>query len=222
MNARGLPSLFGFSSRTRDLNRAVGPSVFASSRGFTLIELMIVIAIIALLAALVVGLAGGASESSIRKAASGLLATLETAVDGYKADLGFFPPDNLAMGKPNRPPIYYSLRGGIRTVSGDLVMEDNNSITSNQIYSAFGLGGIVNSSPAGRPKTAKDYLKGLKPGNIKEEAGVKYVVFPRKGPDGDFNPVRYDASSANRHNLDSYDVWIDVMIGGKQVTIGNW
>jgi hypothetical protein len=61
----------------------------------------------------------------------------------------------------------------------------------------------------------------LKEKNIKEQNGVKYIVLPYKGPEGDFNPLRYNLSSPSK-NPGSFDLWIEVVVGGKTNTIGNW
>lgn len=62
------------------------------SRGFTLVELLIVIAIIAILVALVTVAARGVFRSASTTRATGLLATINQAVAQFKADLTYEPP----------------------------------------------------------------------------------------------------------------------------------
>src|SRR5258706_1355184 len=61
---------------------------------FTLIELLTVIAIIALLAGLVLGTAGLATRKSQEGRMKGEHGRLQTAIDVYKTDTGNYPPDN--------------------------------------------------------------------------------------------------------------------------------
>ena len=37
-----------------------------------------------------------------------------------------------------------------------------------------------------------------------------------------FNPWFYDSSTTNRHNPKSFDLWAEILIGGKTNIIGNW
>src|SRR5437867_10860928 len=62
---------------------------------FTLIELLVVISIIALLASLIVGLAGYAGRNNIRTRVQAELNQVITAIEAYKAHFGHYPPDNV-------------------------------------------------------------------------------------------------------------------------------
>ena len=187
--------------------------------GFTLIEILVVIAILAILAGLVVSLAPAAAEKKIRSRAQALISELDLAIGSYRADLGFLPPDN--PGNPKRPPLYYELKGSVADpTSTRFTMADNHFVVTAQLQTAFGIDGFANA--AGSDAEVKDFYKSLTPKSYQEDSGIRYLVIPVPGPDGDFNPVRYNASSTDRVNLDSYDLWVDVMIGGKAVKIGNW
>ena len=52
--------------------------------------------------------------------------------------------------------------------------------------------------------------------------GARFLVVPVKGPDGDFSVINYDAASPSRHNKEGFDVWVDVLLDGKPVRVGNW
>lgn len=68
----------------------------ANKGGFTLVELMTVIAIIALLSALILGLAGNAQKTSARKKAAAEVEQLSSFVTDYQAAYGKVPePDDL-------------------------------------------------------------------------------------------------------------------------------
>jgi len=60
-------------------------------RGFTLIELITVMAILGILVALVVGVARGVRDEIARKATQEILAALDSALQGYVADYGKYP-----------------------------------------------------------------------------------------------------------------------------------
>ena len=67
-------------------------------KGFTLIELMIVVAIIAILAAIAIPAYQDYTIRSQVSEGSSLAAGAKTAVVEYKADRGTFPADNVAAG----------------------------------------------------------------------------------------------------------------------------
>src|SRR5437867_595831 len=77
------------------MQRSFQPNIASRRNAFTLIELLVVIAIIAVLASLIVGLAGLAGrkskEAQVRAQMNGLI----TAIDRYKSEFGYYPPDNV-------------------------------------------------------------------------------------------------------------------------------
>ena len=60
-------------------------------RGFTLVEVLTVIAIIALLAALVLGLAGHAQKTAAKKKAAAEISQLDSFIGAYQAQYGQVP-----------------------------------------------------------------------------------------------------------------------------------
>ena len=64
----------------------------ASRSGFTLVEVLTVVAIIALLAALLLGLAGHAQKSAAKKKAASEISQLESFVTVYQMQSGQVPP----------------------------------------------------------------------------------------------------------------------------------
>ena len=65
--------------------------------GFTLVELLTVIAIIALLAALILGLAGNAQKSAARNKAEAEIEQLSVFVTDYQMKYGQVPPSFAAL-----------------------------------------------------------------------------------------------------------------------------
>ncbi len=65
------------------------------SPGFTLVELLVVITIIAILAALVLSTAGGIQDKAARNRAQSEIAALSAALESYKADNGDYPAGKL-------------------------------------------------------------------------------------------------------------------------------
>ena len=67
------------------------PKMFQYPAGFTLIELMVVMAIIAILAGLVLSTAGYVQRKSATSRAEAEIAAISTALESYKADMGDYP-----------------------------------------------------------------------------------------------------------------------------------
>jgi len=68
---------------------------------FTLIELLTVIAIIAILAAIVLSAGSGVMQRAARSRASGEIQAMSTALEGYKTDNGIYPAVSLLTGPPS-------------------------------------------------------------------------------------------------------------------------
>jgi prepilin-type N-terminal cleavage/methylation domain-containing protein len=67
---------------------------FTGKAAFTLVELLIVIAIIAILASLVLAAAGGVQKKGARSRAEGEIAALGAALESFKADNGDYPTNS--------------------------------------------------------------------------------------------------------------------------------
>ncbi|MFM1769228.1 MAG: Type secretion system protein precursor [Verrucomicrobiota bacterium] len=180
------------------------PARPAARRGFTLIELLVVIAIIGILAGLITYLLPGVKEKQIRGRARAELNLISAAIKNYKVKKGFYPPDNPSANATASTSLFYELTGS------DILPAVTN---------LFGVTGVANAGAE-----AENFLAGLKTSSYRTQPGnanATNLVFGYKGPSGDFNPWNYDSSNPT-HNPDSFDLWIDVVIGNKTVTIGNW
>ena len=214
------------------------------SRAFTLIELLIVIAIIGVLAAMIIPIAGAVNRAKIKSLAGTELSQIETAIESYKAKNGVYPPDCIApLSTPAIPiyvnQLYYELLGTTLDNGGVFYTTKDGSSQINvadvPLTFGVGVGGFVNSTKgAGGDEgtVATPFITGLKPGQIGTNGVAKILVcsvpWPKDNawqPSGvagsGQNPWRY-VSSNPTNNASSFDLWVDVIIGGKTNRISNW
>jgi prepilin-type N-terminal cleavage/methylation domain-containing protein len=208
-------------------------------RGFTLIELLIVIGIIAILASLTFPALNAVKKTQIRTRARGELFQLETAIHTYKDKYGHYPPDSGAPYLVNQ--LYYELLGTTnipgpsplyRTLDGSAQI----SADPTTLATIFGpnVSGFINCNRAtgtDEAATAVSFLKGLKPNQfLATTAGCTLLGTSLEGPATQMrqdasgrkiNPWRYNSSNP-RYNPKSFDLWMDVMVGGKTNRICNW
>jgi prepilin-type N-terminal cleavage/methylation domain-containing protein len=217
---------------------------------FTLIELLAVIAIIGLLAGLAIGVSGLVVEKNRVARMRGEHANLLTAIESYKAELGTYPPDHPSLNTANDTnryqwarmnSLFYELSGAIFTnkapgVNTFLTLGTAEEISPTTLKNQFGVDGIQNS--ARRPGEVAYRNMRFKPSQFAEinvTEDVEVLVTPVKGPghvemDGKLagggvkklNPWMYDASSTNRHNPETFDLWAEYLGKKRTNIIGNW
>ena len=209
---------------------------------FTLIELMIVISIIAILAAML--FPAGAMikrKAQFRKARTELI-QLEIAIGAYKTRNGYFPPDNRQNFALN--PLYFELKGSKLTGNSYQTLDNRVTLLDTDVSAAFGGGvaGFMNCTRGGGDDTApaQDYLKEFKPGQyligtyagktiglmtctVQWSRDLPAVVpgFTPSDPSVYPNPWPYKSSNAT-NNVGQYDLWVDLIVGGKTNRISNW
>lgn len=195
---------------------------------FTLIEMLVVIAVIGILAAMIIGIFPGVQEKKVRNRVKVELSSLVVAVENFKHDQGFYPPDNRnsAAGSP----LYYELVG-CTIDNNQFVPVNGTPVPIAQVKPSFGVDGFVNTAAGNKP--SKNYLPDLKEdqhGTLTNSppTPVEVLLAPYKGLDGDFNPWRYSSSSPI-HNPGSFDLWAEIDLGKRDnsgqkipVIIGNW
>jgi prepilin-type N-terminal cleavage/methylation domain-containing protein len=217
---------------------------------FTLIELLVVISIIGILAALVIPLSGIATTKMRLSRTQAELNNYVTAIETYKLEVGFYPPDNGKLkgfstnGAANFTeyrnllalnPLFYELVGCVFTNQQFYAVAGDEIVRPDELKSVFNVTGIQNSQRHRADVPFKGFR--AKP-SMYAELGAKYskhpgadveiLAAPVPGPlllDGKtkkINPWFYDSSTTNRHNRTSYDLWAEITAGGRTHIIGNW
>ncbi len=194
---------------------------------FTLIELLVVIAIMAILAAMIIPGTAAIKKKRIISKTQTELQQIVSGIERYKIKLGTYPPDNPNNLNVNQ--LYYELLG--TTLNGNTykTRDGSSTIAASALPTAFGptVGGFINCTKgAGGDEgtTAQTFLTGLKPNQIADTNGVKILVASvgaAPGPNSKLNPWHYVMTNPT-NNARSYDLWVDVMIGGKTNRISNW
>jgi prepilin-type N-terminal cleavage/methylation domain-containing protein len=200
--------------------------------GFTLVELLVVISIIAVLAALTLTVMPGVAKRQKISIAQAELQQIETALENYKAKYGVYPPGNPTNALVN--PLFYELSGVTNVIiDGNpsyQTLDAASTVTVNNFIAAFGVGGVVNCSKGSGEDVvlAKNFLPGLKPAQINtatngstqgQQQLFSYLVTSVGGSDATYtptykfngNPFRYAYPGTNNPN--SYDLWVQLSIG---------
>jgi prepilin-type N-terminal cleavage/methylation domain-containing protein len=216
---------------------------------FTLVELLIVIAVMAILAGFIVSSLGGMKRKQYLSTAQKELAQYESALENYKAKYGVYPPANQRPNSNYTPAndraqfsqLYYELSGTTLTAGTFTTLDGVYSISSANVQLAYGVGGFVNCTKGGGEDTvpAKNFLLSLSTRQYyypitNSGSGTPIpttaLVTAVGGPDDNYlplgpnstglNPVRYICPGVN--NPTGYDLWVQLKIGGKTNLVCNW
>lgn len=211
---------------------------------FTLIELLTVISIIGVLAAILTGLSGVAASKMRTHRINGELQQLVTAIEGYKGEVGFYPPDNQVQNagmsdltRAQMNPLYYELTGALYDKAQFTPLNQKDPASVTDLKNAFGVDGISNSARDRRDvKYQGIHFKEGQYAPIVGYNNIYLLTVPVSGPPnnmlsikpppdgkgGQANVWLYDSSSTNRHNMSSFDLWAVYSIGKRTNTTGNW
>ena len=205
---------------------------------FTLVELLIVIAIIGILASLTFPVLGSVKRHQNIQNAQAAMGQLETALNAYKDAFGFYPPDNPA--NPMVSQLYYELEGTTNNGANYVTLDGSASIPTASVLPIFNVGGFVNCSKPGSGEEsagAKNFIQGLKPNQtatISPGGGtITTFVTSVGGPDATYNPLgmpgkaginpwRYKSSGTLTNNPGAYELWVQLSIAGKKYLVCNW
>lgn len=212
--------------------------------GFTLVELLTAIAVMGVLAALTVPVLFSVQRTAKIAVARTEMAQIETALDTYRAQFGFYPPSNGAgPAGALYNQLYYELCGATNIASDSgpcYQVLHSTSVVGVQFYQhLFNVGGIVNcAKDAGEDSAQARSFLSLKPSEIgalpitNNYGGytVNFLVTSLGGPDERYqpmgfprmNPFRYLGPRAAKHKAIGYDLWIQLVIGGRTNLVCNW
>ena len=195
-----------------------------NSRGFTVVELLVVISIMGIIAALVVGLSSMASGKRDKSNVSNQLAQLVTVIESYKSKVGFYPPDN-PVG-PGTNQLYYELSGTVYNTNTTTFQDrDGNILPDATVAAYFGVNGFVNADETARP-LVPNFIKAFKTNqwaalNVGSTPPIYVMKVPVKGANGALITWNY-VSTNPTNNPGRFDLWADFPSGTNTVRISNW
>ena len=217
--------------------------VFSPCLAFTLIELLAVIAIIGTLAAIGLGVGGAATRANRSARVKADHAKLLTGIESYKAEVGTYPPDNANFGnstnydKARWNSLFYELSGAVFSNNVFKVLGKNEQVSPQHLKNNLGVDGIQNSGrrvndiPFRGITFRPNQFRQVKPYGGDASADIELLEVPVKGPDHaqvdgtnnvKINVWLYDASSTNRHNLETFDLWTEYLDKNRTIVYGNW
>ena len=230
------------------------PSQLSIPAAFTLVELLVVIAVIAILAAMIIPIAGSIRAKSTISRAQAELKKLETEIEAYQHKRGIYPPDGLNINTTNNgyaiTPLFYELAGTVYTNNPPVAFQrlhGGEIIGQADVQAIFGMGGFINSAYVANATDNAQILQTEAGDFLKNLATAEYLVVVIRAPllplnkscavlgvqmDGplmlgsattgsQINPWRY-VSTNPTNNTSSYDLWVDLTIGGQTKRISNW
>ncbi len=203
-------------------------------QAFTLIEMLVVIAIVGVLAALALGVGPVVIKKKNISRAKAELAKLETLIERYKGKTKQYPPDNPTNSAINL--LYYELMGTSYDGVAWTTLDQSDRLTPATVAFYLGNSGLLNTTVAGGPRAENFY------GDMKASQFVTYrasgapdsIKLFKAPAEGDpagaltdasgnvFNVWHYRSSNPT-HNKQSFDLWVTIRVGdGEYETIGNW
>ena len=218
--------------------------------GYTMIELLVVMAIIAIVASLILPVTKSLQKKRVISIAQAQLNQMQTAIESYKSKIGFYPPDN--PGKPYLNPLYFELVGTVLNNNVYTTLDGSGQVNLGSV-TTFGVSGFVNSGASLRGSDDKpgprNFLTDLRPdqvgkfvyadgspsynailvcsvpwpsGNLPNGLTSPIITSPPAAPQPPvLNPWRY-VSTGPTNNVGKFDLWIDLVIGNKVYRISNW
>ena len=152
---------------------------------FTMVEMLTVMAIIAILAALTLAAGSGMLKKAGRNRASTEIQGMSTGLESYKADNGAYPIENTAFqGEPY--PLDPTPSGGAYQTSSEALFQ--------------ALSGITNYATDTLVSGTKSYVS-FKSSQIGNPTGPSYVIDPWG------NSYGYSTANPSYNGTNSFDLW---------------
>lgn len=221
------------------------------SNGFTLVELLTVIAVIAIIAGLLLPVFNSIVKKSLIQRAQSEREQLETALTAYYGKYHFYPPSNANVTPTFLNPaltnqLYYELLGTIATNTSPasisfISLDGASTISSSTIGQAFdnpptSLGGFMNCSKGSGDDAvvAQNFLPGLPASRIATNSAGVFMIVTAVASSPAYSPMPGVTSLAGNpanpwryvypgiQNPNSYDLWLQIIVGGKTNLICNW
>ena len=147
--------------------RGAGETCRPRQRGFTLVELIVAVAIMAILVTLVVGVSKHVRAEAARKATASTQAILMDAIQEYFEQKGGYPPqssmaelvEELKAQPEARTRLYLLPQDAFKTTTGEVVDGFGNAMSYSE---TGGLGGgpvVISSGPDGPQGTSEDNIR---------------------------------------------------------------
>jgi len=206
---------------------------------FTLVEMLVVIAIIGIIAALVINMDGPAKARQRQVQVESTKQKLLIAIDNYQSKLNYYPPDNTNLlgstigpngtydGLAATNSLLYELTGATNYMAaGTIQLFDGTNVQTNVFFTTYGRLAVNNAYQDAPPQIflqprAGEYTNYYQGSPLKGLLVPVPLAYPNNMNN---NFWHYDASTTNRHNMTSYDLWAEYAAptSGSNITIGNW
>ncbi len=206
------------------------------SAAFTLIEMLVVIGIVGILAALVLGVGPVVTKAKARSKAKAELGKLVTLIESYHAKVKQYPPDNPINSAIH--PLFYELMGTTynSTTTNWVTLNKQETISYSTFITYFGQSGLLNVTDG--DSQAKQIYEGIKASEHAEykvgsnpcDPTVELLISSVPGNPASMindangkavNPWRYNSRNPT-HNKKKFDLWIEIRVGNTYETVGNW
>lgn len=205
----------------------------SARQGFTLVEMLVVISIIAVIAGMVVGLAGGAARKNKIARVQTDLNKLVMAIENFKNKYGSYPPDNSTFTMSGNVTnyhtgtnqLFYELTGTTYNAKNDSFRSSmqGDELTAANIANVVGARGFRNASED--IKDTVNFLPNLALSQVKrtkiKNVDFSLLLVPVSLPGGAANYWHYRSTNPT-NNPTSFDLWAVVVMGKQTNIIKNW
>src|SRR5271157_1390521 len=161
----------------------------AERQAFTLVEMLVVIAVMSVLAAMIFPITGAVNRTKVRTRTRAEMEQIITAIENYQAKVGHYPPDNalLQNADPQKPisylpactnQLFYELLGTTFTPPRAYQTSDGRSqVRTNDFGPYFGVTGFANSTTGGGGDEGTTVVECLR-GSLRANQVADLAVLP--------------------------------------------